>query len=267
MDITRVVSGANGLLSNTYLVQAPAGVIVIDPPMLRSDARAVRARLEELDQPLAAFVYTHPHPDHVNGATEIRGGTEVPVYATAATDQVSREIDAPKRAFWTPIFPDDYPAVTTFATHLTADGDVVDIAGLRFTVHDIGAGECATGALWVTGDDAFIGDLAYSRAHPWLFEGRSARWLEQLALAEPLLAGRRLYVGHGEPGGPELLEEQRRYLLAYRRAVGELAGGRDALDEAAKRRLAERMDAVWPGAELADLVPMSADAVAAELAA
>lgn len=266
VKITRVVSGPDGLLSNTYLVQAPDGVIVIDPPMLQSDARTVKARLRELDSPLAAFIYTHPHPDHVNGATEIRDAQDVSVYATVGTDRVSREIDGPKREFWTPIYPQDYPPVTTFPTHLTDDGDVVDIAGVPFTVHDIGAGECATGALWITGDEAFVGDLAYSRAHPWLFEGRSALWLEQLDHAKPLLTGKRLYVGHGEPGGPDLLDEQQRYIRAYQDSVRELSGGGSSLDDRAKSELAVRMDSVWPGAPLKDLIGMSADAVAVELA-
>lgn len=266
MDITTVTSGANGLLSNTYLLDAPDGVIVIDPPMLLSDARAVRTRIEQLGASLAAFIYTHPHPDHVNGATEIRGGLDVPVYATADTDRVSREIDGPKREFWTPIFPDDYPPATTFPTHLVGDKDTVEIAGAPFTVHDLGAGECATAALWITSLDAFVGDLAYSHAHPWLFEGRSMQWLQQLERAQPLLAGKRLYVGHGAPGGVELLDEQKRYIHAYQQAVRELANDQNTLDDAAKTELTTRMDAVWPGAPLRDLIAMSADPIAAELA-
>jgi glyoxylase-like metal-dependent hydrolase (beta-lactamase superfamily II) len=104
MNVTTVTSSGSGLLSNTHLVDAPDGIIVVDPPMLLSDARRVRARVEELGRPLAAFIYTHPHPDHVNGATEIRGLTDVPVYATPDTDRISRAIDGPKRQFWTPVY-------------------------------------------------------------------------------------------------------------------------------------------------------------------
>lgn len=266
LTLTSVTSSANGLLSNTHLVDAPQGVVVIDPPMLLSDARAVRDELATLGRPLAAFVYTHPHPDHVNGATEIRGDLDVPVYATPDTDRVSREIDGPKREFWTPIHPGDYPPVTTFPTVLVHDGQTIGIAGLPFTVHDVGAGECETAALWITGDDAFVGDLVYSHAHPWLFEARSAAWLEQLDRARPLLTGKRLHVGHGTSGSTDLIDEQARYITAYRQAVTELADGADSLDEEAKAELLRRMDAVWPGAPLGDLVTMSADPVAAELA-
>ncbi|WP_432021470.1 MBL fold metallo-hydrolase [Streptomyces sp. 1222.5] len=113
---------------------------------LLSDTRAVRDRVRSLAAPLAAVVYTHPHPDHVNGATEIIGDGDVPVYATSDTDRVSREIDGPKREFWTKIYPDDYPPITTFATALVKGGDTVEIAGLDYEIVDMGAGECATGA-------------------------------------------------------------------------------------------------------------------------
>jgi glyoxylase-like metal-dependent hydrolase (beta-lactamase superfamily II) len=95
--------------------------------------------------------YTHPHPDHVNGATQIRGLTEVPVYATPDTDRISRAIDGLKREFWTPVYHDDYPPTTTFATVLVKDGAFIIVAGVPFAVHDIGPGECETASLWVSG--------------------------------------------------------------------------------------------------------------------
>lgn len=263
--VSTVTSSVNGLLSNTHLVHAPGGIIVIDPPMLLSDARAVRDRVQALGRPLAAFIYTHPHPDHVNGATEIRGELDVPVYATYGTDEVSRAIDGPKREFWSPVYPGDYPPETTFATELVKDQQTLDIAGLAFTVHDIGAGECATAAMWITGEDAFVGDLVYSHAHPWMFEARTNEWLAQLERARPLLRGTRCYVGHGPTGDATLLDEQARYIRAYQDAVADLAAGRPTLTQDAKAELLRRMDLIWPGAPLTDLVAMSADPVAAEL--
>jgi hypothetical protein len=106
---------------------------------------------------------------------------------------------------------------------LVDDGASVDIAGVTFSVRDLGAGECATAALWLIGDDAFVGDLVYSRAHPWLDEARSNSWLEQLECARPVLEGRRLYVGHGAEGGVELIAEQERYIRAFLSTIRELS--------------------------------------------
>ncbi len=266
MNITTVTSSGPGLLSNTHLIDAPDGIIVVDPPTLLSDARRVRTRVEELGRPLAAFIYTHPHPDHVNGATEIRGLTAVPVYATPDTDRLSRAIDGPKREFWTAVYHNDYPRTTTFATVLVKGGTFITVAGVPFEVHDIGPGECETASLWVSGDVAFVGDLAYSHAHPWLFEARTATWLDQLARVRPLLVGKTLYVGHGATGTVELLDAQAEYIRTYQKAVTELASSDGTLTGAAKDALRERMTQHWPSAPLEDLILMSADPVAAEMA-
>jgi glyoxylase-like metal-dependent hydrolase (beta-lactamase superfamily II) len=234
--------------------------------MLLSDARVVRERVEQLGRPLAAFIYTHPHPDHVNGGTEIRGSLDVPIYATPDTDRISRNIDGPKREFWTPVYHDDYPPTTTFATVLVKDGTSITVAGIPFDVHDIGPGECETASLWISGDSAFVGDLVYSHAHPWLFEARTETWLGQLARVRPLLAGKTLYVGHGATGTVELLDAQAEYIRTYQKVVVELASPDGTLTDSAKEVLKERMMRHWANAPLEDLITMSADPVAAELA-
>lgn len=265
MNITTITSSGPGLLSNTHLIDAPDGILVVDPPMLLSDARAVRTQVDRLGRPLAGFVYTHPHPDHVNGASEIRGSADVPVYATPETDRISRMIDGPKRDFWTPVFHDDYPPTTTFATVLVTGGTTIKVAGLWFDVHDIGPGECETASLWITGEVAFVGDLVYSNAHPWLFEARTQSWLDQLQQVRPLLEGKTLYVGHGAVGDVGLLDEQADYIRAYQKAVRDLASPDGTLSDGAKEELVERMTGYWPVAPLVELITMSADPVAAEL--
>lgn len=38
LEVTTVTSIVGGLLSNTHLLGAPDGIVVVDPPMLVSDA-------------------------------------------------------------------------------------------------------------------------------------------------------------------------------------------------------------------------------------
>jgi glyoxylase-like metal-dependent hydrolase (beta-lactamase superfamily II) len=267
MNITTVTSSGPGLLSNTHLVDAPDGIVVVDPPMLLSDARAVRTRVDELGRPLAAIIYTHPHPDHVNGATEIRGSANIPVLATPDTDRISRAIDGPKREFWTPTFGDDYPPTTTFATVLVEGGTSIPVGGLRFDVHDIGPGECETASLWISGEIAFVGDLVYSHTHPWLFEARSEIWLHQLEWVRSLLEGKTLYVGHGDVGSVDLIDAQAEYIRTFQKSVRDLASPDGTLTDMARKALKARMTSYWPDAPLDDLITMSSDPVAAELAA
>ena len=62
-----------------------------------------------------------------------------------------------------------------------------------------------------------------------------------------------------------MLEEQRRYLLAVRAAVADVAQGRAQLDDAARAALVPRLSALRPGEPLGTLAGAGADAVAREL--
>jgi predicted metal-dependent RNase len=72
----------NGLLVNSYLVEADEGVVLIDADLLMSDVRAVAARITALRKPLLGVLVTHAHPDHFNGQP-LLAGDDVPVYAAA----------------------------------------------------------------------------------------------------------------------------------------------------------------------------------------
>lgn len=261
-------SGEAGLFVNSYLVEGERGVVVVDAPFTVSESQAMRAKLVDIGKPLLAVLLTHAHPDHANGITILRAGAEVPVLATAGVEATLREIDSGKRAYWTPFYGDEYPPVTTFPNRLVQDGEVVTFDDLTFTVHDMGAGENAFETMFgLPGNATFIGDVAYHRVHAWLAEGRLEAWLTQLDRARAVLWGQgMLYPGHGTPGGPELLDEQRAYLEHYRETVRELADGRDALDEAAGQELTRRMMAFWPEAPLASWIAPGGSPVAAELA-
>ncbi len=115
---------------------------------------------------------------------------------------------------------------------------------------------------------AFIGDLAFHGMHPYTADGHSGRWLAALGrLAGELADVRALYPGHGDPAGPGVLAEQRRYLLYYRELVRRLSGGGATVPPSARTELEEAMQAFLPGAPLTWMIGLGADAVAGELAA
>lgn len=72
IQISRV--GGTVMNVNSYLVESAESVMIIDGMLTRSDARAVRARLEEIKKPLRGLIVTHAHPDHYAGAAEILEG-------------------------------------------------------------------------------------------------------------------------------------------------------------------------------------------------
>jgi glyoxylase-like metal-dependent hydrolase (beta-lactamase superfamily II) len=262
-------SGELGLFVNSYLVEGADGVVAIDAPLLLSDGRAFRARLEALRKPLLGVLVTHPHPDHYNTIGELLAGEDVPVVAHRDVDREIRANDDAKRAQWSPTFGDEWPASATFPNRTVADEETLELGDLRFTAWDFGPCESASETVWLLGDGeiAFAGDLAFNGTHAYLADGRTDAWLAAIDRAEESLTGvRTLYVGHGAPTVPAVLSEQRRYLLMVREAIGRASGGRAELTDGEADRVARLMEDYLPTAPLSWLVAAGASAVAAELA-
>jgi glyoxylase-like metal-dependent hydrolase (beta-lactamase superfamily II) len=262
-------SGETGLFVNSYLVESAEGVVAIDAPLLLSDGRAFRARLEALKKPLLGVLVTHPHPDHYNTIGQLLAGEAVPVIAHGDVDREIRAKDDAKRAQWGPMFGDEWPAGATFPNRTVADEESVELGGLRFTAWDFGPCESESETVWLLGDGdvAFVGDLAFNDTHAYLADGHTDAWLRAIDRAvEALAAVRTIYVGHGAPAGPAVFAEQRRYLLMVREAVGRVADGRAQLSDDETARVVSVMERYLPGAPLSWLVGAGASGVAAELA-
>jgi glyoxylase-like metal-dependent hydrolase (beta-lactamase superfamily II) len=262
-------SGESGLFVNSYLVEGAEGVVAVDAPLLLSDGRAFRARLEALNKPLLGVLVTHPHPDHYNTIGDLLAGDEVPVIAHRDVDREIRAKDEAKRAQWRPMFGDEWPASATFPTGTVSDEESVALGDLRFTAWDFGACESESETVWLLdgGDIAFVGDLAFNGTHAYLADAHTDAWLDAIDRVEEALAGvRRLYVGHGAPAVPAVLADQRRYLLMAREVIARVADGRAQLNEEEANRVTSLMERYLPSAPLSWLVGAGASAVAAELA-
>lgn len=264
-------SGESGIFANAYLIETANGVVAVDSTLTVSESTSLRAELDALGKPLLAMLITHAHPDHVAGIGHVVQESGAPVLATAAVLAMMGEIEDAKRALWKPIFHDEWIDHWTYPNRVVVDKETVTFDGVSFRAHDLGAGgDCAAATVWVVETEprvAFIGDLVLNGTHAYVTDGYILAWLANLERAKVLLAGTTtLYPGHGGAGGFELFDRQREYLLAYCAAVKDLASGRSSLDDTAKEQLAARMQDYLPGAGLSFLIPLGADAVAAELA-
>lgn len=267
-------SGESGILANAYLVETAHGVVAIDALLTRGESRALRSEIAALGKPLLAVLITHAHPDHVAGLTELVGADDVPILAVQAVVDEMRATEAAKHAQWQPMFGDEWIPRWTYPNRIVHDDEVVAYDGIEYRVHDLGpGGDCPANSIWTIEPQgatpaAFIGDLAFNGAHAYLADGDILAWLANLERVRPHLATTTvLYPGHGPAGTLTLLDEQRDYLLAYCAAVSEIANGLPTLSEEEKSALVARMDRVRPGAPLAFMIGLSADAVATELAA
>src|SRR4029450_13378870 len=224
-------SAEAGIMVNGFLIETSDHIVAIDSALIETAARELRKQFDSLGKPLAFVLITHGHPDHYNGLTQLTAGMNVDIIATPGTDRVIRESDALKEKQWIGVFGDEWPKRRTFPNRTLEDGQSVSIDGLTFTVHDLGLGESHSDSYWVMEGNgkriAFIGDVVLNRIHAYGADAHTFEWLKNLDRLITGLSGfDRIYPGHGESGGIELLQWQKHYLQALRTEIAAFANGK-----------------------------------------
>jgi hydroxyacylglutathione hydrolase len=144
---------------------------VVDP----GDDAPVRQALAQAGLRLQAILVTHHHADHVGGVAALRADHGVPVYGPAAE-----------------AIPEPYQPL--------AEGDVVEVLGLRFEVLEVPghtAGHIAYRQLTDAPDPLlFCGDTLFSGGCGRLFEGTPAQMHQSLQRLAALPGGTRVCCTH-----------------------------------------------------------------------
>jgi glyoxylase-like metal-dependent hydrolase (beta-lactamase superfamily II) len=263
--------GEGGIFVNGYLVETGEGVVAIDSTLTESESRGFRKELEGLEKPLVAVLVTHPHPDHVAGITNLVANEGTTIIATQPVLDLMRAFEEPKRQQWTPVFGAEWVQQWTYPNTIAQPGNTLTFDGVRYAVLDLGpGGDAEANTVWFIESPkrtAFLGDLVFNGTHSYVADGYLLAWLANLARVERLCEGMDIvFPGHGAPGAPtQLIARQREYLLALASHVKELAEGRPALSDAAKKEIENRMIARYPNAGLRFLIGMSVDPIAREL--
>jgi glyoxylase-like metal-dependent hydrolase (beta-lactamase superfamily II) len=247
---------------NAFIIHGPMGLVVVDGMLTVSDAALIRQAMDDADRSLAGVVVTHPHPDHYAGLAQIVDGSDVPIISTRTVDDVIRRDDAIKDTTVGPMMGGEWPTRRIFPNQTVANGDRVEIGGLTLEVEELGPGESPVDCLWrLDPTTVFAGDVAYNRMHAYLADGHFQQWLATLdRLDDQLPADATLHVGHGPPGGKELLTAQRQYIEVFISAISRYADAIAAGDRAA---VIDTMRTLLPTDELLFLMDLSIEPVLA----
>lgn len=224
-------SAATSWGANCTAVSGRDATLVVDPLIAPAHAAMVGDALGRLGLPAVRWVVlTHHHTDHALGSSWFarRGAAVVaheacgPGMAQSHPALIAERRRDPALAA---LFADaeSVPPSVTFAGELT-----IDLGGVAARVFHPGHGHTPGDAVvHLPGESVVVcGDLVSNRYHV-NFEDASLSGFED-GLGRILATRAAIFVpGHGEPGGAEIVESQRRYVGALRDLAAKSSGEAD----------------------------------------
>ncbi|WP_158502315.1 MBL fold metallo-hydrolase [Vitiosangium sp. GDMCC 1.1324] len=200
-----------GFSTNSYWIEGPEGLVVIDTQFLPSAARELIELAErETGKKVVLAVVLHPNPDKFNGTKVFQERGIRVVTARQVLERIPAVFELRTRWFkdrYAPDWPEAEPRPEEFGAETT----VLEAAGLKLKAHVLGPG-CSDAQVVVEWEGhLFTGDLVANGTHAWLELGHQHEWLQRLDELERMNP-RQVHPGRGGSAGPELLARQRAYL-------------------------------------------------------
>jgi glyoxylase-like metal-dependent hydrolase (beta-lactamase superfamily II) len=209
--------GNKAFINNPAFVLTDAGVVVVDPgSSLYVGEMVLRQVRSVTDKPVVAVLNTHVHGDHWLGNDAIhRAYPDAPIYAHPGMIKAVQEgagdtwIDMFNRLTEQATEGTRVAAPTRPLTH----GDEIEVGGVHFRVHHHDPAHTHTDIMIqvVEEDLLFTGDNANNGRIVRMDDGNFSGNIAALDMALALQTAH--YVpGHGQSGGPELVQAYRTYL-------------------------------------------------------
>jgi cyclase len=211
-------------INNTGLLVGRTGAAVVDSCSTEKRTRAFQGAIAEVTgAPVRTLVNTHHHGDHTHGNHLFAGATVVGHERTRA------EVIAAGKPNWPGVWaPVDWgeieiaPPFLTYTEGVTLWIDRLGVDDLRCDVRHVGVAAHTTNdsIIWLPGQQLlFAGDLLFNGGTPFLVMGSVAGAIQVCEEVLAPLAAATIVPGHGEPAGPELIDD----VLGYLRFVQDVA--------------------------------------------
>jgi cyclase len=237
--------------ANVGFIVTGEGVVLIDAPMLPSDARRWQQEIQKrTDQPIIYIINTDHHRGHVIG------NQHFPTATVIAHEFAWKNMRSYGDSFRTRLFNlyrDRIPeAVTEWKKHLEiiapeitfTDRTALFKGDKEIQLIPVGGHTAATTVIYLPNERLlFAGDLVVTDRPPFLSQGDTKEWLQALTYLRKMRYDV-LIPGHGELTGKEATEKMSEFLRLVRRKVR--SAYRSGLPKADTSRMLRHLIDFWP---------------------
>jgi glyoxylase-like metal-dependent hydrolase (beta-lactamase superfamily II) len=220
ISVDTLVGSPASFMSSSHLIMGDRDAILVDASFAKDDAERVVDWVKVAGKRLTTVFVTHAHPDHFLGVPVVLAAyPEAAAVATSAVVDDMKTAAPQYHATFAPIYGDNLAA--EYAIPAPLESLELDLEGERLPVIEIGPGEAGvSSALYVPSIRAMAtADQVFSGIHVWLVEYRpegSLEGIRRLREAGPISL---VLPGHGDAGGPELLDANERYIRDFMAAA------------------------------------------------
>ncbi|MGY1812346.1 MBL fold metallo-hydrolase [Blastococcus sp. SYSU D00820] len=207
-------------INNTGFVVGSQGVVSIDGSSTRRRTEAYLERISSVTAaPVRTVVNTHHHGDHTHGNYLFTDATVV-AHELCRTEMLATGL--PPDGVWDPVDWGDLrvrPPELTYRTGITiwADDTELQVSHVGTPAHTTN-----DSVVWLPGPRVlFAGDLLFNGGTPFVLMGSVAGTIEVLDSVVRAFPADVIVPGHGQPCGPELIDDVIDYLRLVQTAARE----------------------------------------------
>ena len=233
-DGVRLEDGFEG--GNVGLILSERGALLIDTPMLPSDARQWQLSLMQMGiSEIYGIVNTDFHPEHFMGNASFMPtrtfGHELSAKPIARYQRSTLEQLSGLYRDGDPALADEILQIEIRLPQISVSDRVMLHLGDRFihVLHMEGHTPASLGVYLPEQRILFAGDNIVNNEHPTMYDASSLAWLDALELIRRMDVDL-IVPGRGEVCGKEAIDPMREYILEMRRRITEL------FEEGAARR-------------------------------